>query len=70
MKLAELQQEAAALPQAERVTLVCSLLDTLPAADFEVSDEEVLQRDKDLETGAVAPMTHDEFVAEVQRERD
>jgi hypothetical protein len=70
MKLAELQREAAALSQNERVTLVCSLLETLPAPDFNISDEEVLRRDKDLETGVVEAMSHEEFIAAVQRERN
>jgi putative addiction module component (TIGR02574 family) len=69
MSLAEIQREAAALPQDERVALVCSLLDTLPPPDFDVSDEEVMRRLKDLETGATEPMSHEEFVAAVQHKR-
>jgi hypothetical protein len=70
MKLAELEREAAALPETERVTLVCALLDTLPLPDWDVSDEEVARRDKEIETGESQPMSHEEFIAAVQRERE
>lgn len=69
MSLAELEREAAALPQNERVTLICSLLETLPPPDYDVSDEEVDKRVKDLELGAAKEMSHEEFVAAVQSER-
>jgi hypothetical protein len=69
MKLAELEREAVALSKDEKVSLMCTLLDTLPLTDCEVSDEEVLQREKDMESGTVKPISHEEFVAGVKRGR-
>lgn len=54
-----------ALPESVRAGLVCRLLQTLPPSGFEVSDEEVLERDRDLETGVVEAISHEEFVRRV-----
>ena len=40
---------------------------TAPGAD--VTDEEVFQRDAELEAGSVEPMQHEEFVRRVREER-
>ncbi len=69
MKLAEIEQEALALPDGERASLAARLLDTLPPAGIGVSDDEVKQRERELESGKVVPITHDEFVRRVQQER-
>ena len=53
MKLAEIEQEALALPDRERATLAAKLLDTLPPPGTDVSDEEVEQRERELESGQV-----------------
>ena len=62
MSLEEIEQEARALPDRERADLVCRLLDTLPAAADEISDEEVARRERELESGAVEPLSHEQFV--------
>lgn len=69
MSFSEVQQEALALSEKERASLAAALLDTLPAPSTEVSDEEALQRDADLESGRVAEVSHDEFVRRVRDER-
>ena len=69
MSFTEVQQEALALSDKERASLAISLLDTLPASGTDVSDEEVWQRDADLQSGRVAEISHDEFVRGVRRER-
>jgi dsDNA-binding SOS-regulon protein len=69
MKLEEIEQEALGLNDAERVELVLSLLRTLAPPGPDVTDEEVLRRDEELESGSVAPMLHEEFVRRVQEER-
>jgi hypothetical protein len=69
MDVKQIEAEAAALPDSLRAGLVWRLLQTLPASGFEVSDEEVLQRDQDLENGAVAPLSHEEFVRRVEAAR-
>lgn len=69
MKVEEIEREAMALTESERATLVTRLLDTLPPAGTDISDEEVEQREKDLASGKVSAISHDEFVCRVQRER-
>ena len=57
------------MDEPERVALVLKVLDTLPVPTADISDEEVLRRDEELETGAVTPLTHEEFVRGVQQAR-
>ena len=44
-------------------------MSTLTAPDANISDEEVVRRDTELETGSVQPMLHEEFVRRVREER-
>ncbi len=69
MSLAEVEKEALALPAAERASLAVSLLRTLSPADPGPSDEEVLQRDAELDSGSAEEISHEEFVQRVERER-
>ena len=69
MKLAEIEQEALALPERERATLAARLLDTLPPPGTDISDDEVERRERELESGQVAAISHEEFVRRVQQER-
>ena len=69
MKVEEIEHEALALTESERVTLVTKLLDTLPPAGTDISDEEVEQREMDLASGKVTSISQDEFVRRVERER-
>jgi hypothetical protein len=66
MDAQQIEDEALALPESARAGLVCRLLQTLPPSAFEVSDEEVLQRDLELESGRVEPLSHEEFVRRVE----
>jgi len=66
--LSQIQQEAVALPERERIDLVRMLLDTLPPLGADVSDEEVAVRERELESGQVEPLTHEEFVRRVNKE--
>ena len=69
MKLKEIEKEAVTLSEAERADLVCKLLDTLPPPDTDVSDEEVLERERKMDCGAVEPLSHEEFVRRVRKQR-
>ena len=69
MNLAEIEQKALALTERERASLAAKLLDTLPAMESEVSDEEVDRRERQLESGQVATISHEEFVRRVEQER-
>ena len=61
MKLEEIEREAIALGERDRVDLVCKLLDTLPPPGTDVSDEEVARRERELDKGEVDELSHDEF---------
>jgi hypothetical protein len=67
--LSQIRQEAAALPERQRIDLVSMLLDTLPPAGADVSDEEVAAREQEMESGKVQPLSHEEFVRRVQAKR-
>ena len=69
MSLAELQKEALGLPERERALLAVSLLETLSPLDTEITDEEALQRDADLEGGRAEEISHEEFIRRVESER-
>ncbi len=69
MKLAEIEQEALALPDRERASLAAKILDTLPPPGTDVSDDEVERREQELESGKVSAISHEEFLRRVQRER-
>ena len=69
MSLAELQKEALGLPERERALLALSLLETLAPEEGEVSDDEVLRRDAELDKGQAKEISHEEFVQRVQSER-
>ena len=69
MKLAEIEREALALTEGERAALATKLLDILPPPGTDVSDDEVERRERELESGLVAAISHEEFVRRVQQER-
>ena len=69
MKLAEIEQEALALPDRDRASLAAKLLDTLPPPGTGISDDEVERRERELESGQVAAISHEEFARRVQQER-
>lgn len=69
MKIEEIEQEALALPEQDRVALLSKLLATLPLADTAVADEVVEQRESDLDSGKVAAISQAEFVRRVQANR-
>ena len=57
------------LPEREKADLVCKLLEALPSAAIDVSDEEVLERERKLEAGEIEELSQDEFVRRVREER-
>jgi hypothetical protein len=69
MSFKEIEQEAIALPEKQRASLVSTLLETLSPLDLDVTDEEVVQRDAELESGTVQPITHEELVRRVNEAR-
>jgi hypothetical protein len=69
MKLAEIEQEARALPDRNRARLAAILLDTLPPPGTDVSEEEVEEREREMDSGQVPAISHQEFVRRVQQQR-
>ena len=65
----EIEQEALALSDRDRATLAAKLLETLPPPGTEVSDEEVEQREREMESGQVTAISHQEFLRRVQEQR-
>jgi len=65
----EIEQEALALPDRDRASLAAKLLETLPPPGTDVSDEEVEQREREMESGQVTAISHEEFVRRVQEQR-
>lgn len=69
MSLAEIQEQALALNDQDRARLIASLIETLPPA-VQLSDDEVLQRDADLDSGHAEEISHQEFISRVEKNRD
>jgi hypothetical protein len=69
MKYPEITEEALALNEGERASLALRLMDTLSPTAFDVSDEEAIRRDQELEKGSVAALEHKDFVLRVQESR-
>jgi hypothetical protein len=69
MKLQDIEQKALELSERERAELVLSLMRTLAAPGSEITDEEVVRRDAEMEASSVKPMTHEEFVRRAREER-
>jgi len=65
--LSEVTKQADTLSIEERAGLVSHILDSLPDAPLGPDDEEVMRRDEELDSGAVQPISHDQFFAEVGR---
>jgi len=60
--LLELQQEADKLSSSEREQLIVHLLSRAPSPAPEITDQEVDQRDAELDSGEVSAITHADFV--------
>jgi hypothetical protein len=73
MSVAEIKNAVAELPERERAELAAWLLDSLPSPTFEdVQDDglqEAARRRADLDSGRVAPLSAQEFWAEMGRAR-
>jgi hypothetical protein len=68
MSFAELKEQVLALNEADRAQLAGVLYDSLPA-DYDVSDEEVLRREAELDSGTVQEISREEFTRRFEAER-
>jgi hypothetical protein len=69
MSRAEIEKQAAALPVEDRAALASFLLHSLPDPDHEVSDEEVVERVRQVKAGEVDLISFDELRREVFADR-
>lgn len=65
--LAEIQRQAQELTQEEREGLVAYLLHGLRGVPLGADDEEVERREAEMDSGAVKPISHAEFLEQVGR---
>ena len=68
VRLADIQKQADELSNEDRAGLLAHLLHTLEGAPEGPTDQEVIERDKELESGKVTPISHDEFTSKVRRD--
>lgn len=67
VRLADVQKQADELSREDREGLLSHLLHSLEDAPTGASDEEILQRDEDMERGDTAPIDHNQFTSEARR---
>lgn len=65
--LAEIQRQVDGLSIEEKAGLLSHLLDSLPPPPGGPGDEEVARRVEEMDSGAVQPISHEQFLAEVGR---
>ena len=58
----EIVQRASALPEADIATIVTSLISSLPNPSYDVSDVEINERRRQLETGEVEEISLKDLV--------
>jgi hypothetical protein len=69
LELSEFQSKAASLPVEDRAALASFLIHTLPVSHYEVTDEEVSERARQLESGEVKGLGFDELKQLVEADR-
>ena len=62
-----LQNQALALGAGDRAAIASALLHSLEPPSYDVSDEEVLNRLKQFESGEVKEISHESLMAQVKR---
>ena len=65
--LLAIQQQADRLSEEERAGLAAHLLSSVKNTFLGASDDKVDQRDRDLDSGQVTAISHDEFIRHVGR---
>lgn len=65
--LQEIQRSADLLSEEDRAGLLAYLLATLPAAPLGADDAEVSRREAEMDSGAVKPLTYEEFLSALDR---
>lgn len=63
MSVEEIRAQAKHLSRKEQGDLVSALIEDLGRPDYDVSDEEVLERVRQIESGEVQDISHEELVS-------
>ena len=69
VSLAEFKKQSAALTVEQRASLASFLLHSLPEPDYDVSDEEVAERLRQMKSGEVSTISMDELRAGISSDR-
>lgn len=69
VQLADVQKQADALSPEDREGLLAHLLHGLDGLPEGPDDEELARRDAEMDSGAVAPLSHQDFLRQVGRAR-
>jgi len=69
VQLADIQKQAKELSEEDRRGLVAYLLHSMSGLPSGPDDEEVERREAEMDSGAVAPISHAEFLTQVGRNR-
>ena len=69
VSLADFKKQTAGLPVEQRASLASFLLHSLPEPDYDVSDEEVAERLRQMKSGEVSTISMDELRAGVSFDR-
>lgn len=69
VQLADVRKQAEELSEEDRKGLVAYLLQGFAGVPSRPDDEEVEKRDVEMDSGAVTPLSHEEFLAQVGRMR-
>lgn len=67
VQLADVQKQAKELSEEDRKGLVAFLLHGFSGVPLGPDDEEIGRREADMDSGAVTPISHAEFLAQVGR---
>ena len=65
--LQKIEQAAVVLSAEDRASLVAYLLNTLDVPEYDVSDEDVMRRDEELDSGKQVAISHAEFLDAFKR---
>jgi hypothetical protein len=68
--LAEIQEQVSSLPVGDRGRLASFIIEHLPDADYDVSDEEVSERARQMRAGEVELLTWEQLRIGVMQDRD
>jgi hypothetical protein len=66
VRLADIQKQADELSNEDRAGLLAHLLHTLENAPEGPTDQEVIERDAELESGVVTPISQEQFIHEAR----